>query len=112
MRYRPAVSPRNPSPNHGSATTGHLALVAVQVIFGLFPVLGLLAMDREVGFDPLVVAAWRVGGASLILGVMARLRHPGALTEGHSSPQPIVATTSYSTSGISWSPFDRCDVRS
>jgi drug/metabolite transporter (DMT)-like permease len=51
----------------------------VQVVFGLFPVLGLLAMDSEVGFDPMAVAAWRVGGASLLLAVMARLRHPGAL---------------------------------
>ncbi len=78
-RYLPCVPARDSSPDHGSATTGHLALVAVQIIFGLFPVLGLVAMDREVGFDPLAVAAWRVGGASLILGVMARLRHPGAL---------------------------------
>jgi len=53
--------------------------VAVQVIFGLFPILGLMAMDREVGFDPMSVVAWRIGGASLVLGVMAWVRHPGAL---------------------------------
>ena len=58
---------------------GHLALVVVQLCFGLFPVYGILAMDPEVGFDPLGVASWRILAASVILLAIAALRYRGRL---------------------------------
>lgn len=54
--------------------SGHVALVIVQLCFGLFPVYGILAMDPEVGFDALGVASWRILAGALILGAIAFLR--------------------------------------
>ncbi len=48
-----------------------IALAAVQVCFGLFPVFGGLAMDTEVGFSPFAVATWRIGAGAVCLSVMA-----------------------------------------
>ena len=51
---------------------GHLALIGVQLCFGLFPLLGKRAFE---GFDPPAVAAWRIGAGAAILGVVALLVH-------------------------------------
>lgn len=51
---------------------GHVALVAVQICFGLFPIFGVLAL-RPNGFTPLSLAAWRMlfGAAALLLVAFA-----------------------------------------
>jgi drug/metabolite transporter (DMT)-like permease len=61
------------APAHGAATQrrahlqGYVALAAVQVFFGLFPLFGKLAMR---GFAPRVVAGWRITvGAAVLVGV-------------------------------------------
>lgn len=53
------------------ALAGHLALVGVQLCFGLFPVFGRSAMEPGRGFDPFAVAAWRVVGGAAIVGALA-----------------------------------------
>lgn len=53
---------------------GLLALVGVQLSFGLFPVFGGLAMDPESGFAPFAVAAWRIAvGAAVLFALSLRL---------------------------------------
>jgi drug/metabolite transporter (DMT)-like permease len=52
---------------------GHGALAAVQVCFGLFPVIGTLAFGPG-GLSPLAVGAWRIVVGSLALGALARIR--------------------------------------
>lgn len=52
----------------GGEVAGHVALCAVQVCFGLFPVFGAIAMRPGVGFDPFAVAVWRVAVGALCLG--------------------------------------------
>ena len=52
---------------------GHLALVGVQLCFGLFPVFGRRAMAAGEGFDPFAVAAWRITGGAAVLGLAAVL---------------------------------------
>ena len=47
---------------------GHLALVAVQLCFGLLPLFGKWAFE---GFEPRAVAAWRIGGGALVFAVLA-----------------------------------------
>jgi drug/metabolite transporter (DMT)-like permease len=51
---------------------GHIALVAVQFCFGLFPVFGVIAL-RPGGFSPLSIAAWRMlfGAATLLVVAFA-----------------------------------------
>jgi drug/metabolite transporter (DMT)-like permease len=63
-----------PDPVSSRRVQGHMALLVVQVCFGLFPVFGVLAF-RPGGFEPLSVAAWRmlVGGA--VLGAIALAVH-------------------------------------
>ena len=56
----PADDPQAPEHAPGGAAAGHLALLGVQAVFGLFPVLGLVAMQAERGFHPFAVAAWRI----------------------------------------------------
>lgn len=62
---------------HDSATAepsvraGLLALAAVQLCFGLFPVFGALAMDAATGFSPFAVATWRIGVGAVVLMAMA-----------------------------------------
>ncbi len=64
---------------------GKLALVLVQVFFGLFPVFGKLAM-RE--FSPLAVAGWRiVVGAAALLAVALALHGRRALPRGADLPR-------------------------
>ena len=67
----------------GSLAQGHLALLGVQLCFGLFPIFGKLAMRH---FDPRAVAVWRflVGSAALLALATARygratLPRPGDL---------------------------------
>ena len=52
---------------------GHLALIAVQVMFGLFPVFGSLAF-RPGGFSPFAVACWRLSLGALLLSALALAR--------------------------------------
>jgi len=59
------------SERSGPAWGGHLALVGVQVCFGLFPVFGRRAMVAGEGFDPFAVAAWRITGGAVVLGLAA-----------------------------------------
>ena len=51
---------------------GHMALLAVQVCFGFFPIFGKLAFE---GLSPGAVAAWRFLVAGLVLGALAWTRH-------------------------------------
>ncbi len=53
---------------------GHVALTAVQVVFGLFPVFGIMAFAAG-GFSPLGVGAWRIVVGSMVLGGLALLRY-------------------------------------
>ncbi len=59
-------------PQQGGALPGHLALIAVQACFGLFPVFGKLAFEA---FDPSAVAAWRLLVGSSVLGALAWLTY-------------------------------------
>jgi len=54
--------------------TGHLALAAAQVGFGLFPVFGAIVFGPG-GVSPLGVGTWRIGAGGLILGVIAIALH-------------------------------------
>ncbi len=54
----------------GNFVAGHLALAAVQVCFGLFPVFGMLAF-AEGGFTPLGVGSWRIACGAACLGGLA-----------------------------------------
>ena len=57
-----------PLPNSkAEVQRGLLALGAVQLCFGLFPVFGRLAMDPVTGFAPFAVACWRIGIGSVVL---------------------------------------------
>ena len=61
-------APRRGSP---SVRSGLIALAAVQLCFGLFPVFGGLAMNEDVGFSPFAVATWRIGAGALCLSAIA-----------------------------------------
>lgn len=50
--------------------SGHMALAAAQVGFGLFPVFGTLVFAAG-GVSPLGVGSWRIGAGALILGAIA-----------------------------------------
>lgn len=52
----------------------HLALIAAQVSFGLFPVFGTLIF-RPGGLSPLGVAVWRLGVGAALLLLLALLRY-------------------------------------
>ncbi len=56
----------------------HAALVAVQVLFGLFPIFGKLALLPG-GFTPFGVGAWRMAFGAAALGGLAALVHGRAL---------------------------------
>lgn len=58
---------------------GHLALVAAQVCFGIFPLLGKWAFAA---FDPRAVASWRIGFGGVVLGTLALARHRRAAWPG------------------------------
>lgn len=52
---------------------GHVALTAVQFLFGFFPIFGVLAFMPG-GFSPLGVGAWRILFGAVVLGTLARVR--------------------------------------
>ena len=54
--------------------TAHLALIAAQVSFGLFPVFGTLIF-RPGGLTPLGVAVWRLGAGAAVLLLLAVAVH-------------------------------------
>lgn len=58
----------------GGAPAGHAALVVVQLSFGLFPIVGLIAFGAG-GFEPLAVAAWRMGFGAVALALLAFAFH-------------------------------------
>lgn len=62
---RPSSQPRPPG-----LLAGHLALVAVQFCFGLFPIFALWAF-AEGAFTPFGVAGWRMLAGALVLGAIA-----------------------------------------
>jgi len=64
-----------PASEGGSEASGHLALVAVQLLFGVFPVFGRVAMDPERGFAPFAVAAGRIGFGAVVFGLLAVAVH-------------------------------------
>lgn len=51
----------------GEVRRGLIALGAVQLCFGLFPVFGGMAMNAESGFAPFAVACWRIAVGSVVL---------------------------------------------
>lgn len=57
---------------------GHVALSAVQVGFGLFPVIGMIAFQPG-GFSPLGVGTWRITVGAVVLGLLAALRYGRAM---------------------------------
>ena len=59
----------------GSVRAGLVALAAVQVCFGLFPVFGAMAMDPAEGFSSFAVATWRIAAGAVVLMVMAALTY-------------------------------------
>ncbi len=75
MGGRVHSSGASPAPPRGdrAVRTGLLALTAVQLCFGLFPVFGALAMDRVTGFSPFAVATWRIGVGAVVLMAIAAL---------------------------------------
>jgi drug/metabolite transporter (DMT)-like permease len=56
-----------------AARAGHLALLVVQLVFGLFPVLVKLAVEG--GLEPRAIAAWRLVFGSVSVGAVALLLH-------------------------------------
>jgi drug/metabolite transporter (DMT)-like permease len=56
----------------GTPALGHLALLGVQLCFGLFPIFGKLAMRS---FDPRAIVTWRIVAGSVVLLALAFLRH-------------------------------------
>jgi drug/metabolite transporter (DMT)-like permease len=54
--------------------SGHLALAAAQIGFGLFPVFGTLVFAAG-GVSPLGVGSWRIGAGALILGAITFAIH-------------------------------------
>ena len=61
-----------------------MALGAVQLCFGLFPVFGRLAMAAEGGFSPFALAAWRITVGAAVLMALAAAVHRGRVLVGRS----------------------------
>ncbi|MDA1266356.1 MAG: DMT family transporter [Planctomycetota bacterium] len=57
--------------------SGHLALLAANLVFGLFPVYGRMAMDPERGVTPFALATWRIGCGAAIFTVLALVASRG-----------------------------------
>jgi drug/metabolite transporter (DMT)-like permease len=68
------VPPQAPAPDdeRRGIRRGHIALVAVQLCFGSFPVFGILAFE---GFSPRAIAGWRFVVGALVLGGIAFWRY-------------------------------------
>jgi drug/metabolite transporter (DMT)-like permease len=62
-------------PGRGAAA-GHLALIGANLIFGLFPVYGRVAMDPERGVTPYSLAAWRIVCGTVMFVLLARVAYP------------------------------------
>jgi len=60
--------------------SAYLALIGVQVSFGLFPVFSKLAF-KPGGFSPAAVGAWRMGFGALVLAALAWAIHGRALLD-------------------------------
>jgi drug/metabolite transporter (DMT)-like permease len=58
----------------GSLATGHLALAAAQVAFGLFPIFGRIVYQPG-GLSPFGVLSWRLAGGALAIGSLAALAY-------------------------------------
>jgi drug/metabolite transporter (DMT)-like permease len=68
----------------------HLALIAAQASFGLFPVFGVYIFLPG-GLSPLGVAVWRLGAGAVILFTLVALRHWGALLPARADLPRFVA---------------------
>lgn len=74
------------------AWRGHVALAAVQICFGLFPVFGVLAFQPG-GFSPRAVAGWRMVFGAAVLLMLAFWRHGrGALPSTRDLPLLLAAS--------------------
>lgn len=60
--------------DRGRILSGHAALAAAQIGFGLFPVFGTLVFAAG-GVSPLGVGSWRIGAGALILGAITFAVH-------------------------------------
>jgi drug/metabolite transporter (DMT)-like permease len=69
-----------------SSLPGHLALAAVQVCFGLFPIYGKFAIEPG-AFTPFSIVAWRIGfGAASLLAAAFLIHGRGALPQPRDLP--------------------------
>ncbi len=69
----------------------YMALAAVQLFFGLFPVFGKLAFEA---FAPQAVGAWRIAAGALVLGFVAASLHGRKLVPPRSE-LPLIALASF-----------------
>ncbi len=60
---------------HGSLRSGLVALAAVQLCFGFFPVFGRVAMDPVHGFSAFALASWRISIGAVVLLLVAFAVH-------------------------------------
>ena len=67
------------STNRDGAAAGHAALLLANLVFGLFPVLGRVAMEPGRGVTPFALAAWRICAGALIFWLLAVILHRGRL---------------------------------
>jgi drug/metabolite transporter (DMT)-like permease len=67
------------APAPGERARGVVALLGVQVCFGLFPLFVHWAADPGQGFAPRAIVFWRILVGGLVLGALAALRHPRKL---------------------------------
>lgn len=58
------------TPSDGEVGRGLLALLCVQFLFGMFPVVGKFAFENG-AFSPSALAFWRIGVGALVLGAIA-----------------------------------------
>ena len=63
------------APKRDGAAAGHAALLAANLVFGLFPVFGRVAMEPDRGLSPFALSAWRIVGGALIFGLLAAGLH-------------------------------------
>lgn len=64
------------APAPGERTRGIVALLGVQLCFGLFPLFVHWAADPRGGFAPRAIVFWRIVVGALVLGALAVVRHP------------------------------------
>jgi drug/metabolite transporter (DMT)-like permease len=74
----------------GGALAGHLALIGANLIFGLFPVYGRVAMDPARGVTPFALSAWRIVSGTLLFALLARFAHPGQMRLRRDDVLPLV----------------------